>query len=592
MSVEINALAINSSGRTDPGLVRSENQDCIFVDQDMGLYIVLDGMGGHQGGATASRIAREVIVDVVSRGIAHSEPAQLLIEACQTASARVHLEGARDRELHGMGTTVVALLIVSPTQAIVAHVGDSRAYLLREQRLKRITNDHTIVAELVAAGRLTPDQAEDHPHASVLSRNLGGLATADVDINLLELENGDRLLLCSDGLNGFATHNAMEQIVGGSASASSTTLDLLELARRGGGGDNISAIVVEIGDQQQRKRSVLPDSGARAWWQRRKLFSEVCRRMGLASSPLAGGLPESEALDLLGNSFCEAVFHDLEKTTGVHVWTYADSLVKTWFAGEGSYAPIQELFDILRAASLAVVRDVSKKDENFGVCLEIALLRALIVGEMVVGSELGARIRQATEQFVAAEQTSELPENTFANIATVPFAALSAPMPSAPEVKRCLQQGLSDALDRLSANRDERYREIVQAAHASAAEFSGDGEMSFTAKSLYGNRLLTEQELNPILEAMDTCRISHLMAIDWQDFVPTARATAYRSVALAHQSLFHAFALTAVDAAKPTTDALREMNEMTAKMRERLARNEQQLARLEDALTTVEDTSS
>ncbi len=581
---------INASGRTDPGLIRSENQDCIFVDQDMGLYVVLDGMGGHQGGATASRIARDVIVDIVSRGLQHTEAAKLMTEACQTASARVHQEGARNRELHGMGTTVVAVLMTSARTAIVAHVGDSRAYLMRDQRLRRITNDHSIVAELVAAGRLTPDQAEDHPHASVLSRNLGGLPSAEVDVQAIELATGDRLLLCSDGLNGFASHSAMEQIVGGSASASSTTLDLVELAKRGGGGDNVSAIIIEIGEQKQRKRSAMPDSGARAWWQRRRLFADVCQRMGLGDSPLAGGLAPGEAIDLLCNSFCEAVFHDLEKTTGVHVWTYADSLVKTWFAREGSFAPIQELFDILRAASLAVVRDVSTQDENFGVCLEIALLRALIVGEMVIGGELGASIRQANEQFVAAERTSELPDNTFANIATVPFAALSAPMPAAPEVNRCLRQGMQDAEERLAPARNPRHAEILRAVHNSAGEFSGDGDMTMTAKSLYGNRLLSEQELVPILEALDACRAAHLMAIDWQDIAPTARATAYRSAALAHQSLSHAFALVTVDAGKPTTDMLREMNQTTSQMRETLARNEQLLTQLESTHDTAEET--
>lgn len=592
MSLENNSegfikLEINSSGRTDKGLVREENQDCIFVDQEMGLYIVLDGMGGHLGGGTAARLAREVIVDVVSRGLQHCEPAQLLIEACQTASARVHVEGANNRELHGMGTTVVAVLLTSSQSAIIAHVGDSRAYLMRGKRLTRITNDHTIVAELVAAGRLTPDQAEDHPHASVLSRNLGGLATADVDINLLDLHEGDRLLLCSDGLNGFAAHNTIEQIVSGSPSANSTTQDLIDLAKRGGGGDNISAILIEIGQQQQR--SALPDSGARAWWQRRKLFADVCQRMGLSTSPLAAGLEPAEALDLLGNSFCEAVFHDLEKTTGVHVWTYADSLVKAWFAREGGYAPVQELFDILRAASLAVVHDVSKHDENFGVCMEIALLRALIVGEMVVGGELGARIREANEEFVATEKTLELPDSTFANVATVPFAGPSATTPTAPEVKECLHEGLKVAIAKLGAESQSRNHEILLAAHVSASEFSGDGDMSMTAQWLYGNRLLTEQDLNPLLEAMDTCRVTHLIAIDLQDVQPTVRATAYRSIALAHQSLFHAFALMAVDAAKPTTDTLREMNEQTAGMRERMAHNERQIARLEETLGTLDD---
>ena len=163
-----------------------------------------------------------------------------------------------------MGTTVVALVMPRPNQALIAHVGDSRAYLLRKRRLRRLTADHTVVAELVTAGKLTPEQAIDHPHASVLSRNLGGLPTTDVDLLEVELLVGDRLLLCSDGLNGYATRSAIEQVLSGASTPDEATADLIDLAKRGGGGDNISAIVVEV-LESNAKTVEAEETGSGAW---------------------------------------------------------------------------------------------------------------------------------------------------------------------------------------------------------------------------------------------------------------------------------------------------------------------------------------
>ncbi len=563
------------------------NFNPLFVDHDNGLYIVLDGMGGHQGGATASRVARDVMVSTISRGRAHRPPGKLLVEACTAGGLEVHNQAKANRHLHGMGTTVVALTMPRPNQALIAHVGDSRAYLLRKGRLRRLTADHTVVAELVAAGRLTPEQAIDHPHSSVLSRNLGGLPTTEVDLLEVELQVGDRILLCSDGLNGYATRSAIEQVLSGASTPNEATADLIELAKRGGGGDNISAIVVEIDELAPAGNPLSEKSGSAAWWERRPLFLDVCQRMGIATSPLARGLSAGQALDILGGSFCEAVYLDLEGTTGVHVWTYADSLVKPWFDNRGEYPPVKELFDILRAAAMAVVGDVVKVDEDFGVCLEISLLRSLIVGEMVVGAQISECIKEANETFAARAATSDLPDTTFASIATVPSA--DSPMPAGPEVHRCLSQGHAAARKSLAADDNSALSTIVDAAHASASEFSGEAEMASTALDLYGSRLRTEQEINPLLDALDRARAVHLSAVDAQEVEATARAAALCALAKAHQSLFHAFAMVAVDAGKPTTDRLREMNESTARMREQFARNEQHLAQLETALDTVED---
>jgi protein phosphatase len=582
-------LLINAAGLTDTGLVRDENQDCIHIDPAMGLYIVLDGMGGHRGGATAARLGREVMTDLITKGYGNKDPAQLLVDACKAANAAVHKRSNQDHELRGMGTTGGAILMPQPDVAIIGHVGDSRAYLLRGQRLQRLTSDHTIVAELVAAGRISPEQAVDHPHASVLSRNLGGHSKTDVDVSVLHLMPGDRVLMCSDGLNGYAAQGAIEHVLGGAVDAGAATQDLVDLAKRGGGGDNVSVIVIEYGAQTPGPRAnILHETGARAWWERRALFMDVAERMGLASSELTAGFAPHEALEVLAGTFFEAIYHDLENTTGVNVWTYADSLVKGWFNRGGDYRQVQELLDALRASAIAVVKDISATDEDFGVCLEISLLRSFIVTEMVVGGEIGAKIRTGVAELVATEARDELPDATFASVATLPFQGAQSPLPAGPDVSSCLQKGFESAQEQLPDHRQPLIGQVLQACHVAALEYSGEADMATLARELYGNRLLSELELNPIIETAESCRLVHMDAVGQQDYASEARVTAYRAVARAHQAFAHAIALVAIDAGKPTTDRLRGMQDGTVQMRERLTRNDKHLGNLEMAIETVE----
>ena len=141
-----------------------------------------------------------------------------------------------------MGTTVVACLI-DGRRATVAHVGDSRAYLLRDRHLHRLTADHTIVAELVARGAIAPEEADRHAYKNVLSRNLGAKPVAAVDVSEVELQPGDRLMLCSDGLYGYAPAEAVHHLVASTDPPGEIVRDLIEAALRGGGGDNVTAIV-------------------------------------------------------------------------------------------------------------------------------------------------------------------------------------------------------------------------------------------------------------------------------------------------------------------------------------------------------------
>jgi hypothetical protein len=475
-------------------------------------------------------------------------------------------------------------MLPDPSQAIIAHVGDSRAYLMRGGRLSRLTTDHTVVAELVAAGKLAPDRAVDHPFASVLSRNLGGYAKTEVSISVTQLQVGDRLLLCSDGLNGYATHGAMEQVLGGADNPEAATRDLVELAKRGGGGDNVSVVVIGA-ESPPTDNEVVHDSGGKSWWDQREVFIRYCEQAGLANSELAAGLPPAEAVEILGGSFFEAVYHDLNSTSGVNVWTFADSLVHGWFERSADHRPIMELLDTLHGASMAVANEVIAAAPDFGVCLEIALLRSLIVAEMVVGGQASARWRQVTRTMAAAEPQDDLPDATFTSVATVPFRGANAAIATTPEVDICLHEAF-ELLRHEFATSDNKH--LVQSI-LDGVSATSDDEIAVAARDLYGNQLLGEQELSNIFATLDRCRERHLELVRLRDASPEVRSTAFRIVAEAHQSLMHNLAMNVIDAGKPTTDKLHEMQENTLMMRKRVTRNDRRMADLEVALATVED---
>jgi serine/threonine protein phosphatase PrpC len=224
---------------THTGRVRSNNEDAVYpptsgAGDDTSLFIVADGMGGHVAGEIASRIAVDTAVDIVGG------PGQRVIGA----NHALLLEVAERPELAGMGTTMTLLEIIDDV-ARIAHVGDSRAYLLRNGELRQLTEDHTVAAEYVAAGRLTPEEAMTHPQRNMITRALG--LTQDLVVDEVEepVQPGDRFLLCSDGVNGMLTDNQIaEQLRAGTPEEAAW--GLIEAANAAGGNDNISAVVVDI----------------------------------------------------------------------------------------------------------------------------------------------------------------------------------------------------------------------------------------------------------------------------------------------------------------------------------------------------------
>ncbi|MGC8915556.1 MAG: Stp1/IreP family PP2C-type Ser/Thr phosphatase [Thermoanaerobaculum sp.] len=251
-------LRVESYGITDRGLKRWQNEDAFLVRDDLGLYVVADGMGGHAGGEVAAAIAVREIESSVEATRDHEEKtwpedwqfklslnANRLVQAILTAHRKVMAAVESARELRGMGATVVAALLdLAKGMATVAHVGDSRAYLLRGGELKLLTSDHSWVHEQVVAGLLSEEAARNHPLKNVVTRALGGMQEPAVDFLEVQLDDGDTLLLCSDGLNTMLEDAEIRDILVASPGLGQAAHRLVAAANEQGGLDNITVVLV------------------------------------------------------------------------------------------------------------------------------------------------------------------------------------------------------------------------------------------------------------------------------------------------------------------------------------------------------------
>jgi len=224
---------------TDVGRVRERNEDSYLAREP--LFAVADGMGGHRGGNVASELAIETLS---SFRMPAQGAAAALVEDIKRANLRVMERGASDRDLRGMGTTVTAL-VTQDARAYIAHVGDSRAYLLRDG-LQQLTEDHTLVQRMVREGRLTPEEAGHHPQRSVLTRAVGVEDGLDVDELTLDVHSGDRILLCTDGLTSMVDNDAIERILKDEPDPQAAAEQLVSLANEAGGEDNITVVLVDF----------------------------------------------------------------------------------------------------------------------------------------------------------------------------------------------------------------------------------------------------------------------------------------------------------------------------------------------------------
>ena len=266
-------LFLEHHGVTHPGKVRNNNEDSLLVGEgrDETLFVVADGIGGFEAGEVASSITIDVLKDIV--------PVGSLEDAIREANRRILAAAKSDERLSGMGTTVVALRFggtESEPAAEISHVGDSRAYLLRDGELKPITEDHSLVAELVRSGDLTRDEASEHPQKNLITRALGAEVEVEVDTTVLPIRSGDRFILCSDGLSDMIPETRMLDLLTfspeGPEKAAQT---LVSAALEAGGTDNVTVVVVDVkegdppaeeprrGDTQEMKAIVLEEAGAR-----------------------------------------------------------------------------------------------------------------------------------------------------------------------------------------------------------------------------------------------------------------------------------------------------------------------------------------
>jgi serine/threonine protein phosphatase PrpC len=247
-------VKITAAGKTDVGQVRSTNQDSFLVDEAQRLFIVADGMGGHAGGEIASNLCiTEVSKFLKERADAFDERAgrqhpdlrisNTLGEAINHASTKIYEKALEDPSLKGMGTTATVCRIVGD-HAYLAHVGDSRGYLLRCGFIYQMTNDHSLVSEQVRAGILTKEEAEAHHLRNVITRSVGYQEEEDVDTTCFPLEDGDLLLFCSDGLHGKVTDKEISLIAGEVGPDAVTKL--ISLANERGGDDNISVVIIKV----------------------------------------------------------------------------------------------------------------------------------------------------------------------------------------------------------------------------------------------------------------------------------------------------------------------------------------------------------
>ncbi|MBK8256160.1 MAG: Stp1/IreP family PP2C-type Ser/Thr phosphatase [Polyangiaceae bacterium] len=343
--------------RTDVGRLRDHNEDNYLVDKKLSLSVVADGMGGHAAGEVASALAVRIIheeikanrevIEAYTRGDADArsgskEILALLEQSVQRACTKIHEEAKQDPNKRGMGTTLSALLIAG-SQGFIAHVGDSRIYLLRDGKIQQVTEDHTVYNELVKRGKLTRDQIEKVAQKNAITRAVGVYERVEVDTLTIEVLPGDQFLLASDGLHGYIAHTAELEPYLEEADGDVAAEELIALANRKGGKDNITAVLVRLGeggdeDSVRAKRLAL-------------------KRETLVKMPLFSRLNERELLRIM-------------QVAEVRAYTPGEEVVREGDRGDELFIVLSGLVQVVRGDT---VLTEFGQGEHFG---EMALIRA------------------------------------------------------------------------------------------------------------------------------------------------------------------------------------------------------------------------
>jgi protein phosphatase len=250
-------MKLECYGMTDVGKKREKNEDSLLVNADLGLFMVADGMGGHLGGEFASKIAVKTVEDTIRQILQDPEatlstdsvfdrndPGELLKYSIRVASQRIYEEACLNTNLRGMGTTAVVLFL-RDGKGYIAHVGDSRAYLVKNGDIRQLTADHSLVAEQLRAGFITEDELKHHKFKNIITRSVGFQNEVEIDLLIRDLEPDDRFLLCSDGLTNLVDDADLHKIVLKNPPKDACK-KLIDLANKRGGDDNVTVVISNI----------------------------------------------------------------------------------------------------------------------------------------------------------------------------------------------------------------------------------------------------------------------------------------------------------------------------------------------------------
>ncbi|HHT44251.1 MAG TPA: Stp1/IreP family PP2C-type Ser/Thr phosphatase [Fastidiosipila sp.] len=243
--------ALTFFARTETGLVRPSNQDLYGVVFDQPVlpasFILADGMGGHANGQLAAELAVSTLTEYLSQQLPERNVPETIVElledAIQKANVRIYMESLEDESNFGMGTTLT-MVVLYEESIYLAHVGDSRCYLLRDNELEQLTRDQNLAGELVMSGAITREESRHHPNRNVLTQALGSSTYLAPEVLHVDRRHGDRLLLCSDGLHGPVPDQEIRTVMRKSKTPEAATNQLVDLALAAGGPDNVTAIVI------------------------------------------------------------------------------------------------------------------------------------------------------------------------------------------------------------------------------------------------------------------------------------------------------------------------------------------------------------